>query len=455
MTSPRNSRKLLMGATVALTVCGLGASALPVSAADPTPYLVKDINTSGASRPTCLTEMGGVLYFAAKSVGRGTELWRSDGTALGTRRVKDINPGSGSSSPCDMAVVDGLLYFYARDGVHGHELWVSDGTNAGTRMIKDINPGNASSTPFFFTGANGLVFFSAEDAAAGRELWRTDGTEAGTKRVIDLTPGTEWSSVYPLGEYGGKLYFTSSSSNGDPEELILYRTDGTKSGTRPFRDKNGNLVRAVYNMVKLGSTMVFSGEFGTWRSLGTPATTKKIASVRAFNFIPFNGALYFSAPSGELWRTNGTKAGTVKIIRIVDEWGSAWIESNLVDLGGQLFFFANSRPWVSDGTTAGTQPLGSDYLNSDDGEIVALNGVAYFDSQGQENFDGCYDTEEGRPSFTPAPTTLLWSSDGTLAGTTNVDCRWAYMWDLTVVGNSIFYASDADSYGSELWRFVP
>jgi ELWxxDGT repeat protein len=453
MNAVQRSRKMLAGATASLTMCVLGASALPVAAAEPAPYMVEDINTSGDSSPSCLTEMGGVLYFGARSVGRGTELWRSDGTALGTRRVKDINPGSGSSSPCNMKVVGGLLYFYARDGVHGHELWVSDGTNAGTRMIKDINPGSASSTPFFFTGANGLVFFSAEDAVAGRELWRTDGTNAGTQRVRDLSPGTAWSEVYPLGGYGGKLYFSYSPWNG-PDEGVLYRTDGTRNGTKPFRDKNGKLVRGVYSMAELGSTMLFSGQLGTWRSLGTPATTNKIASVGALDFIPFNGALYFSAPSGELWRTNGTKAGTVRIVRIRDDWGDvAFIDSNLVNLGSQLFFFANHRPWVSDGTTGGTQPVGSD-LNNDE-NIVALNGVAYFDSWGGESFEDCYDGAADRPSTTPAPGTLLWSSDGTLGGTTNVDCRWAYIWELTVVGNSIFYASDADLHGSELWRFVP
>ncbi len=52
MNSQRSSRMLLTGATVVLTICGLGASALPVAAADPMPYMVEDINTSGGSSPT-------------------------------------------------------------------------------------------------------------------------------------------------------------------------------------------------------------------------------------------------------------------------------------------------------------------------------------------------------------------------------------------------------------------
>jgi len=453
MTSQRSSRRFLTGAALVLTIGGLGASALPVAAADPEPYLVEDINTSGGSSPSCLTEMGGVLYFGARSVGRGTELWRSDGTALGTRRVKDINPGSGSSSPCDMKVVDGLLYFYARDGVHGHELWVSDGTNAGTRMIKDINPGSASSTPFFFTGANGLVFFSAEDAATGRELWRTDGTEAGTKRVLDQNPGTGWSDVYPIGEYGDKLYFVSEPWNSQSPNT-LYRTDGTKKGTKAFRDTNGRLIHDIYRMEQFNSTMILSGELGMWRSRGTSATTKKISSKSGYNFIPFNGALYFAAYRGEIWKTDATKAGTVKITQILDQWGEPYgVSSNFVDLGGKLFFFGPGGPWVSDGTALGTQPVGSDARNESE-EVVSLNGVAYWDALAGESFEDCYDAVAARPSTTPAPAALVFRSDGTLDGTRNLDCRWAYIWELKVVGDSIFFVSDAQG-GSELWAYKP
>ena len=454
MNSRRSPRKLLSGTTVVLTICGLGASVLPVAAAEPVPYMVKDINTSGGSSPTGLTEMDGILYFAAKGGGRGTELWRSDGTAIGTHRVKDINPGGGSSSPGDMAVVGGLLYFYASDGVHGHELWVSDGTNAGTRMIKDINPGAAASTPFFFTGANGLVFFSAEGATTGRELWRTDGTDAGTKRVIDLTPGTGWSAVYPVGEYGGKLYFVSEPWNSQSPNT-LYRTDGTKKGTKAFRDTNGRLIHDIYRMEKLNSTIIFSGELGMWRSMGTSATTKKISSKSGYNFIPFNGALYFAAYPGEIWKTDATKAGTVKITQILDQWGEPYgVASNFVDLGGKLFFFSVGGPWVSDGTALGTQAVGSDARSESD-EVVAVNGIAYWDGLAGESFEDCYDGAAARPSTTPAPPALVFRSDGTLGGTRNLDCQWAYIWDLTVVGDGIFFASDAGSFGSELWRYVP
>jgi len=120
-----------------------------------------------------LTPFGGGLAFAASDSNRvyGQELWFTDGTAAGTRMVKDILPGSAHSYPRGLTVVSGRLYFTADDGVHGAELWTSDGTAAGTHMVQDINPGTASSTPSGMIAAGGLLFFSADDGLTGRELW--------------------------------------------------------------------------------------------------------------------------------------------------------------------------------------------------------------------------------------------------------------------------------------------
>src|SRR5438876_6263858 len=57
----------------------------------------------------------------------------------------------------------GVGYFAANDGTNGVELWRSDGTAAGTLRLRDIAPGAANGSPQFFTNVNGTVFFTADD----------------------------------------------------------------------------------------------------------------------------------------------------------------------------------------------------------------------------------------------------------------------------------------------------
>ena len=87
----------------------------------------------------------------------GQELWRSSGTAAGTKVAANIRTGSASSDPGWLTAYKGEVYFAADDGIKGNELWASDGTANGTRRVKDINPGTGSSAPTWPAVANGLL----------------------------------------------------------------------------------------------------------------------------------------------------------------------------------------------------------------------------------------------------------------------------------------------------------
>ena len=81
----------------------------------------------------------------------GTELWASDGQQGGqTYLVLDINPGSGSSFPQQFRPVGTVVVFAATTDATGTELWVTDGTAAGTRLVKDILPGPGNGITTFF-----------------------------------------------------------------------------------------------------------------------------------------------------------------------------------------------------------------------------------------------------------------------------------------------------------------
>src|SRR6267378_3233631 len=178
--------------TLALFAC-LAAMSFGQSA-----YLVKDIYPGTQfSRLGDLTDLNGTLFFRATDDlnGNGIELWKSDGTAIGTVLVRNIATcaSPNSSSPENLTNVNGILFFSANDCVHGRELWKSNGMTAGTVLVKDIYSGIYSflgSDPSFLTAVGSTVFFVARDPTNGTELWKSDGSDVGTVLVKDIVSGT-------------------------------------------------------------------------------------------------------------------------------------------------------------------------------------------------------------------------------------------------------------------------
>lgn len=445
-----NSRSLLARAAllgvVALTLL---VPAMPVAAATG-PYLVKDINTSGSSSPSWLTPIGDILYFSAKGGAKGRELWRSDGTAPGTKRVKDIYPGTTGSSPDGLTEVGGLLYFAANDGINGRELWVSDGTTAGTHLVKSIRSGATGSDPSNLTAIGGFLYFSADDGVTGRELWRTDGTSEGTTRVKDVTPGPDGTQFIGMFLLGPIMFFTVY--NPVLGEVALWKSYGSAATTKPFYDMDGERIRGdIHSVAVVGPRLFFSYNGDLWRSAGKPANTKKIADVELCceGITGVGSTAYFSdGGSGSLWASDGTPA-TTRIVKDVPP-------SDMVDVNGTLFFFVpDDQPWTSDGTTAGTQPVGK--KAETEGALAALGSVLYFGGWSfEEELSPTTAPTGGSPSFVPAPTTTLSRTDGTAEGTYPIQPEnYGNMGEMVAVGDSVFFVTNGGGYGFELWRYVP
>jgi ELWxxDGT repeat protein len=217
------------------------------------------------------------------------QLWTSDGTPAGTRLVREF-----PALPCPahfcpatflsfLQPVGGAVYFPASDGTQD-QLWTSDGTSAGTRRLTDFpgradlhptppwklgdrwvfaaqtggpatsqilwtaGPGFTHSAPL--TGCRGgcpdaislfpgpipgasppRLLFVGSTPGRGAELWATDGTADGTRRLTDVCPGScdAFSQSYALpalGSFGGRTWFLATpTENGAPSEL--WASDGT------------------------------------------------------------------------------------------------------------------------------------------------------------------------------------------------------------------------------------
>jgi ELWxxDGT repeat protein len=171
-----------------------------------------------------MTVVNGKLFFRATDGVSGVEPWVSDGTTAGTTLLKDLNP-SGPSAPTNDVAIGNRIYFSANgdsDGdmvTEGVEPWVTDGTASGTRMIKDINAGGGSS-PGKYCAYGNLVFFRADDGTTGAEPWVTDGTSDGTYRIADINGGVGNSNPKEPVVYDGRLYFVAD--NGTAENLWVF-----------------------------------------------------------------------------------------------------------------------------------------------------------------------------------------------------------------------------------------
>ena len=155
------------------------------------------------------------------------------------------------------------------------------------------------------------------------------------------------------------------------------------------------MVTAVGNLVFFAADDAVSG-VELWRSDGTDAGTQRVLDIQAGSgssnpqsLAANTGTLYFQANDGshgaELWKSDGTAAGTVLV---KDIWpgpggsGPYFISA----LSQSILFIAADptggfEPWISDGTEAGTQRLADidpGYSSSYGGWATRVGPLAFF-----------------------------------------------------------------------------
>jgi ELWxxDGT repeat protein len=491
------------GTTRLNTASGVNADGLLAAASDGTIYfaasggLYASDGTAGGTRlvssvpqnPRDLEAVGNVVYFRASDSTRGEELWRSDGTAVGTGPITDLRPGTNSSSPRQLTAVGERLYFVATGTIGGAstgaELWSSDGTETGTVLVKDIVPGSGASNIGDLTAVGDQLYFTAIEPATGREMWRTDGTEDGTVRMHDLYAGAAGSSPRQFLAHGDDLLF--QAVHGVHGHGLFSQRLAAVPGDPPTH--LGDMVAGTFNPNFYGGVtpdgrLYFAAGDGssTGRELfatdGTIANVAPVADVfpgptgsEPSGITPVGNAVIFAAEGDrvgrELFKSDGTTAGTGLVKNIWSNSSSFDTADSsprfLKNVGGTLYFFARqdntaAEPmWRSDGTAAGTvvhaatgfspivvfngQPLTGLPVTTSERNLAVIGGFVYYSGS----------TSTG--TFPPADEEL-WRSNGATStrildiAPGNASSRPS---GFTAVGSRVFFTAEDDIHGRELW----
>jgi ELWxxDGT repeat protein len=371
--------------------------------------LYRGTTSCNSSNNPILTATKSKLFFSSFDSTAGEELWISDGTAAGTKLLKDINLGPATSCLGSFTAKGDTLFFVADDGIHGSELWMSDGTAAGTKMVLDIDSvpvsGNGLNVSFPLTIINGTLYFYANNFYNGWELWRSDGSLAGTYMIKDINPGSGGSGWFydKMFQVGNNFYFVANDGIHGMEPWI---SDGTSAGTNLVKDVNpgSSASNPIGFMNNIGDSLVYfranDGLYGTefWRSNGTLAGTYML---KDFNIGPgngyfsplfeFNNGYYISADftnTGSGWKLykTDTLLTAFTVVKNINA-GAAFYYQNSIVFGNKFYFPADdgthgNELWMSDGTSAGTNMVKDIHLtgSSNPSRFTIANSKLFFNA---------------------------------------------------------------------------
>ncbi len=432
--------------------------------------LVKDIESgSNSSSPQFLTDFNGELYFGTSMV---AGMWKSDGTGIGTVKAEGLAT-IGNDFVSELRVINNKLYFntfsnkafWSKDTgvdnavmianqfnalsmgqytstVLGAEYLIMGGSDysiAGNpvnlfrsdgAMVEEFGSfasGSSGPIPFYIGKIGNKLLFSAIESATGRELYATDATTATTQRLTDIYPGSIGGLTDVTGEQGanvlnGEFYFSGFFPNGKR----MWKTDGTTAGTIELDDLTMDYRNPTYLSTYSNAIFFFANSSSNpvdqlWKiSSGDTAptllTTTPFSASSActghFSLVN-NGILYFpyeaNSAGCELWRSDGTVAGTYQLKDINPGSDSSYPQL-LLSSNNVLYFTAlkagfGFEIWKTDGTEAGTQMI--EDFNPGNGststyQMVESGGIIYFMAN-----DGTLGNELYKLAVPPAPENLF------------------------------------------------
>ncbi len=410
--------------------------------------IVVTFNGTEAPYTGDLAVAGSHLYFLSNPVSRTvekvcctyyTQLWRSDGTAAESTQIAVEGALAETLSLHGLTTVGDTLFFGHRTDAMGEELWRSDGTPQGTQLVKDVNAGTYGSFPFNLVAVNDFLYFGAYEGEFESDLspdsdslarwWRSDGIAEGTVLITTAAgqpippPSAQQAALL-----GDTLYFTADIDGNEFVELWSISGESTVASFVTEVQPNGHTNASAAELIATDSKLFFI-----------------VVSTE------FEGVNYTIADW--LWQSDGTAAGTTPLSEIALVHDSGRLPGpavvDLVTIGETAYVLTGGNSYGttgrdaiyrSDGTAAGTARV-SDFS----GPFAVVNDVLFF--AGFDEYDG--ESDSG--------TQKLWRLDNAAAAPTLVadinpasDTR--DIFNLTAVGDRLYFAGNGGEQGLELWQ---
>ena len=338
-------------------------------------------------------------YFTADTDSTGNELWKSDGTSIGTSLVRDIIPGPESSGVSQVTTVGQSVYFSASQWTltsylsRETFLWRSDGTAEGTEPVKWANGSRVVSPGGLVSLDGSLCFWAATVEGAAWSLFKLEDRIDAVPIAVAI-PGSTQAAFDIPGLSTPDVAFFFLGGSGNPEIVAL------RSG-QPAGEVLGRWTQTWFPQT-VGNRLTFyasvNGQIEHWVSDGTrvgtvalplPAQTSLNALTEMndgrFMFIGQNGFIGqdgFPNRVRDLWISDGTSSGTVKQFQLpgLGPYYPRPTDRIAASLsGGRIAFLVDGEIWQTDGTEVGTVRLTNyDTLQPRLYELIPFGDVVLF-----------------------------------------------------------------------------
>ena len=373
------------------------------------PVLLVNWSQNSSAWPSLAFACGNNALFFSE----GNTLWKSDGSTLGTAKIKSI-PNVSYLNELQM-IGDDLIFNAIKSintniketrhaittEISEYDVYISDGSIDGTNLLQKREM--LRQAAFF---KNNIIFYS-------NDLCKYDlkSSKPELKRIangVDLpqSPNNFCSINNKL------LFFASTPANG--KELWWLDDKLSKAELLIDVNKKGN----SFDVLSLTNVSNNLFVFCVNEVIGL-----------------------------QLWKSNGSKEGTLELKRLYPDYEYIDIEAK-AELNGQLFFICKNDVkkkidlWCSDGTANGTRVVRSFSIGKTKGldqQLIAFKNKVYFNAN---------EAQTGNE---------IWCSDGTEKGTylikdiqRGIESS-APQW-FTLVGSTLYFAADNYNEGNELWK---